>query len=92
MSEAVDPPSQTPYTLFGAIGGLVYGEVRASTDARRALRKLYYVKTAAEREVAAYSDEYFAVGTCVEIIPTKDAQSSSYFAYSAARISRSDKC
>jgi hypothetical protein len=52
VSDAAETPSATPYMLFGAIGGLLYSDARASADARRTLRKLYYVRTADSQEVA----------------------------------------
>jgi hypothetical protein len=92
VSDAAETPSATPYMLFGAIGGLLYSDARASADAKRTLRKLYYVRTADSQEVAVHADEYFEIGTCVEIQPTRDAQSSRYFAHGAAKVLRSDKC
>jgi hypothetical protein len=71
---------------FGAIGGLIHHAAGGPTPTT-----LYQVRVSGEI-FTAQSDEEYALGTCVDIIPTKDAIVGRAYAYGQARLVVSDKC
>jgi membrane protein implicated in regulation of membrane protease activity len=71
---------------FGAIGGLLHHAASGPTATN-----LYRVSVSGEI-FTAQSDDEFAPGTCVEIIPAKDAFVGRAYAYGQARLVASDKC
>ena len=71
---------------FGAIGGLMHHAASGSTPTN-----LYQVRVAGEI-FTAQTDEDFAVGSCVDIIPAKDAFVGRAYAYGQARLVTSAKC
>jgi hypothetical protein len=71
---------------FGAVGGLLHAAAGGPTPTN-----LYYVRVSGETFTAQVDEEY-APGTCVEIIPTKDAFVGRAYAYGQARLAVSDKC
>jgi hypothetical protein len=71
---------------LGAIGGLLHHAASGATPTN-----LYFVRVAGETFTAQVDDEW-PVGSCVEIIPAKDALISRSYGYGQARIAPSDKC
>jgi len=71
---------------FGAIGGLLHHAASGPTPTN-----LYRVRVSDEIFTAQSDDEY-APGTCIEIIPAKDAFVGRSYAYGQARLVASDKC
>jgi len=53
---------------------------------------LHSVRTSRGQVVTAEVDEDFALGTCVEVIPTRDALAGISYSYGRARMVPSDKC
>jgi hypothetical protein len=72
--------------MFGLVGGLVNA---ALSNPKKT--NLYVVKSSVG-EVSAHSDERFAVGDCVEVIPAKGAPADLAYAYGKARVVRSNRC
>ena len=85
----VSRPGQPPLILMGlgAIGGLAYGEMKKPTETN-----LYVVSTADGARITAQTDDDFAVGDCVEIIPSKNARISNGYTYGDARIVKARGC
>jgi membrane protein implicated in regulation of membrane protease activity len=71
---------------LGAIGGLLHHAASGPTPTN-----LYRVRVSGEIFTAQSDDEY-APGTCIEIIPAKDAFLGRSYAYGQARLVASDKC
>lgn len=71
--------------LLGKAAGLLAPALRHSTETHQ------YVVGTPTGQITAQSDEEFAVGDCVEVIPEGDA-SGPAFRYGQARIVRSDGC
>jgi hypothetical protein len=71
---------------FGAIGGLIHHAASGPTPTN-----LYFVRVSGEI-ITVQVDEEWASGSCVEIIPTRDAIGGRAYAYGEARLVRSDKC
>lgn len=71
---------------FGAIGGLLHSAASGPTPTNS-----YQVRVSGET-FTAHADEDYAIGTCVDIIPAKDATGFRFYAYGQARMAVSDKC
>ena len=71
--------------LLGKAAGLLAPALRQSTETHQ------YVVGTPTGQITAQSDEEFAVGDCVEVIPEGGA-SGPAFRYGQARIVRSDGC
>ena len=72
--------------LLGKAANVLAPALRRSTETRQ------YVVGTPTGQITAQSDEEFAVGECVEVIPQDDAASGPAFRYGQARIVRSDGC
>ncbi|HKQ29089.1 MAG TPA: hypothetical protein VJT77_10855 [Burkholderiales bacterium] len=72
--------------MFGLIGGLVNAALSGEGKTN------FYLVNAEGGQVSAQSDERFAVGDCVEVIPAKSAQVGRAFPYGDARVAASQKC
>lgn len=90
-SQRADRPGIMPYALFGLLGALAYDEAVKVADTRVTFLNRSYVKTASG-EIVVDWNEYFSPGTCLEIVPTANATSSSFFPFGSARVVRSDGC
>jgi hypothetical protein len=71
--------------MFGLIGGLVNAALSEG-------KTNFYLVNADGGQVSAQSDERFAIGDCVEVIPAKSAPAGRSFAYGDARMTASQKC
>jgi hypothetical protein len=76
--------------LFGAVGGLLYGQAVKSADGTRYLHNRLYVKTPSG-ELVVDTDSWLPRGACVEITPSV-GQQSNFYPYRSARVTESDKC
>jgi hypothetical protein len=72
--------------MFGLVGGLMNAALSKSKKTN-----LYVVKSEVG-EVSAHSDERFAIGDCVQIIPAKGAPAGLAYAYGKARVVASSQC
>jgi hypothetical protein len=84
ISRAGEPPRAL--MAFGLVGGLVSSAASGPTPTN-----LYRVRVSDEL-FTAQTDEDYTVGSCVDIIPAKDAIIGRAYAYGQARIVASDKC
>ena len=84
ISRAGEPSSAL--MAFGAIGGLISAAASGPTPTN-----LYFIRVAGD-VFSVQVDEDWAPGSCVEIIPVKDAFVGREYAYGQARLVRSDKC
>jgi len=73
---------------FGAIGGAIYGHTANSTYPTN----LYTVKTTEGESVSAQTDDEFAIGDCVEVIPSREAGRARAYVYGSSRMVRSEQC
>lgn len=73
---------------FGAIGGAIYGSMADSSHPTN----MYSVKTVEGESVTAFSDDVFAIGECVEVVPSRGVARSPGYYHGDARILRSEKC
>ena len=71
---------------LGAVGGLLHSAASGPTPTN-----LYVVLVAGET-FTVQDDNEWTSGTCVEIIPIRDAIVGRSYSYGQARIVRSDKC
>lgn len=72
--------------LLGKAGSALAPMLRQSTETHQ------YVGGTSSGQISAQSDEEFAVGDCVEVIPQDDAASGPAFRYGQARVVKSDSC
>jgi hypothetical protein len=72
--------------MFGLIGGLVNAALSGEGKTN------FYLVNADGGQVSAQSDERFAIGDCVEVIPAKSAPAGRSFAYGDARVTASRRC
>ena len=71
---------------FGAIGGLLHHAASGPTPTH-----LYFIRVSGEI-ITVQVDEEWPSGSCVEIIPTRDAIGGRAYAYGEARLAHSNKC
>jgi|ERR1700694_1985485 len=76
---------------LSALYGSPFGELINSALTSPVETNRYYVRTA-DGNVSAASDEAYAVGDCVIIVPRTGASPGSAYAYGDARLQRSDRC
>jgi hypothetical protein len=72
--------------LLGKAANVLAPALRRSSETHQ------YIVGTPTGQITAQSDEEFAVGDCVEVIPEDDAASGPAFRYGQARIVRSDGC
>jgi hypothetical protein len=72
--------------MFGLVGGLMNAALSKPKKTNQ------YVVKSEVGELTAHSDERFAVGDCVQIIPAKDAPAGLAYAYGKARVVASSQC
>ena len=85
ISRAGEPSSAL--MAFGAVGGLMYSAAGSSTQTN------FYQVRVQKDLFSVQADEDFSVGSCVEIIPAKDAPFvGRAYAYGQARVVASDRC
>jgi hypothetical protein len=71
---------------LGKVGDLMNGALTASTETNR-----YIVRTPTGK-LSVASDESFANGDCVAVVPEEAAIDDSAYGYGEARVERSDAC
>jgi hypothetical protein len=72
--------------LFGKLGNALGAALRQTTETQQ------YVVRTPTGQITAQSDEQFAVGDCVEVLPQTEASAGPAFRYGEAQIIRSETC